>query len=437
MFLSSIFRKINSSHSHPFYYLSPNTYAVGNCAEEIYCGVIKAKDSGKKLVILYLFDLPFIFRYKLTNRALLSIESDYIHNPNKYITIVYRFLLTIVYIPLRLMFIFLKNILDIRLPESYSYPCIGRDELFLPNNMGEEFLLQHVEKHDWKAKFAYELDFRFKNTDKHYVLESIKNLGIPKGEWFVCIHVRESGFRGDKGRREYRNSSINNYLPAIQEIISRGGWVVRMGDDTMTPLPKMEKVIDYPFTKYKSDLMDLILIKESYFFIGCQSGIYDIAKMFNKPVLLLNMYNWTFGGPLHIQDRGVIKHVYSKKENRYISIKEVLNGGWEIQNMNGNVEDYLFIENSEDEILCAVVEYLNLLSGVFTTISQHQKIAVDTLRRVGKVIINDRLAPVEVMNDCEEKVEKYRIASQVIGGSHLLCEFYLKNNWDCDSLHNE
>ena len=104
--------------------------------------------------------------------------------------------------------------------------------------------------------------------------------------------MRESGFRNDAGRREYRNATIGNYVKAFERITERGGWVSRMGDATMTKLPEMERVIDYAFTKYKSDLMDLFLIKKCRFFIGCQSGILDIASLFQKPTLIINMYNW-------------------------------------------------------------------------------------------------------------------------------------------------
>ena len=63
MIIDRIFHKINSSKSHPYFYLSPLVYGLGNCAEEIYLGLIKAKHAKKKLVILYPFDIPFIFKY--------------------------------------------------------------------------------------------------------------------------------------------------------------------------------------------------------------------------------------------------------------------------------------------------------------------------------------------------------------------------------------
>ena len=84
MIIDSIFRKVNSLENHRFYYLSTNPYAFGTNAIEIRDGIIKAKRLNKKLIILHTFDAPLIFKYKLTNQYLLSIESEFIHKPNKY-----------------------------------------------------------------------------------------------------------------------------------------------------------------------------------------------------------------------------------------------------------------------------------------------------------------------------------------------------------------
>ena len=85
MIINYIFHKINSSKSHPYLYLSPHVYGFGNLyGEEIHLGLIRAKYKNKKLVILYPFDIPFIFKYKLTNRALFNIKSDLIVDQGKY-----------------------------------------------------------------------------------------------------------------------------------------------------------------------------------------------------------------------------------------------------------------------------------------------------------------------------------------------------------------
>ena len=88
--------------------------------------------------------------------------------------------------------------------------------------------------------------------------------------------MREGGFKGDYDN--FRNCNISNYIGAIKEITRRGGWVVRMGDPTMTKLPILERVIDYPFTLSRSAVMDLYLLKECSFFIGTSTGIFELLR---------------------------------------------------------------------------------------------------------------------------------------------------------------
>jgi len=437
MILNNIFNRVNALKKHPYYYLSPHAFAVGNCAEEIYLGLIKAKMEGKKLIILFLFDIQPIFRYKLTNRSLFFLESRYIYNPNKYILFIIRLMLTLAYLPSRTTALIMRRFFNVRLDEAYSYPTIGRDELFMPDKTSKKFSFDDVKLHDWKTKFSYKFELNIKGRSDEEVLMSIEEIGIPKDSWFVCLHVRESGFRKDKGRREYRNSNINNYIPAIQEIQSRGGWVVRMGDNTMVPLPIMKNVIDYPFSKFKSDYMDLYLIKHCRFYIGCQSGIFDVAKLFHKQTLLVNMYNWTFGGPLHSNDRGIMKHLFHKKSGKYLSVSELFSGGWETQNMNGIVDDFVYVENSQEEILDAVTNYLTCIGNNSFPVTELQIQSIDHIKKQAYSIFkNSRLSPVDVMSDEEEIVEKYRIASQVEGSTGFICNSYLEKNWKHDSLNN-
>ncbi|EMN96773.1 glycosyltransferase, TIGR04372 domain protein, partial [Leptospira interrogans serovar Medanensis str. UT053] len=58
--------------------------------------------------------------------------------------------------------------------------------------------------------------------------------GIKKNSWFVSLHVRDSGYLlgkpDDKNDSNfYRNADIDSYAEAIKTIVSRGGYVVRVG----------------------------------------------------------------------------------------------------------------------------------------------------------------------------------------------------------------
>ncbi len=431
------FLNIINKFSRRFYFLTPHPYAIGNCSEEIYLGLIKAKEQNKRLFLIYLLDIPFIFRFNLTNKSIFLINSKYIYNPNKIIIIILRILLTLLYIPVRSSSLLLYKLYNVRLDESFSFPTIGRDDLFLPETSINDFQYNLISSDKWNEKYKYRFDILIQNLNKQQMLELVYQLGIPPNAWFVCLHVRESGFRNDKGRREHRNSNINSYIPAINHITSNGGWVVRMGDNSMSKLPKLKNVIDYPHTSSKSELMDLVLIKLCYFFIGTQSGIYDVAVLFNKPILLLNMYSWTFGSPRHYKDRGIIKHVYSKIENRFLSINEIYNSDWSLQNINSIAnQDYYFVDNTEQEILDAVREYYKIISEDSFEPSIIQQLAAKELKTHSRqIIITDRLAPNSIKSDQEEMIEKFRYGIQLEGSLGHICNTYLNKNWSCDTLN--
>ena len=57
-------------------------------------------------------------------------------------------------------------------------------------------------------------------------------MGVPEDAWFAVCHVREGGFKGEE---KFRDADITTYFEAFNEIVKRGGWVIRMGDNTMAP----------------------------------------------------------------------------------------------------------------------------------------------------------------------------------------------------------
>ena len=59
----------------------------------------------------------------------------------------------------------------------------------------------------------------------------LEKAGVPRGAWFVALHVRDIRWRGTTaGLQAIRNADTASYLPAIDEIAQRGGFVIRMGD---------------------------------------------------------------------------------------------------------------------------------------------------------------------------------------------------------------
>ena len=203
-------------------------------------------------------------------------------------------------------------------------------------------------------------DLEYKKKKECYKL--LRSNGI-KDKKFVCLHVRDNKYRNDIGRREYRNSDINNYIELIKLLISKDYYVFRMGDK---PTPKVnfsnKQFIDYPYLNIKSELMDLFLIKECEFYVGTVSGTMDTAYLFNKPVLLTNMYSLIENFPRKKNDRGIFKKIIDKKTGEIINIKDFAKFNINYHHPVIDIKDIMFKENSEEELYNAMKEYLDFIN---------------------------------------------------------------------------
>ena len=91
----------------------------------------------------------------------------------------------------------------------------------------------------------------------------IKNYNIDIDSNFICLHVRDDTFHNDKGRRDFRNSNIDNYLEMINFFKEKNFKVFRMGLKVNKKLKNADNVniIDYPFTDYNSREFDFFLLR--------------------------------------------------------------------------------------------------------------------------------------------------------------------------------
>ena len=252
-------------------------------------------------------------------------------------------------------------------------------------------------------------------------------MGIPLADWFVCLHVSENQ------PRIFKNASIANYIEAIKVITAAGGWVVRLGDPAMTPLPSMERVMDYVHTPYKSKLMDIYLISQCRFLIGLNSGPLNVATLFRKPVVLVNMVEWSVGFPLKKGDLAIIMHIYSRSHHRYLSIKEILEEPFTVQAMNAVSDGYEMVENTPEEIRDIVEEFLampepyeysNLQETFNETRRRHLRLGLEQ----GEPRCWSGLAARDIV------VHQYRIASMIDAAEGTFGDRYLEQNWLADTL---
>jgi putative glycosyltransferase (TIGR04372 family) len=158
-------------------------------------------------------------------------------------------------------------------------------------------------------------------TDRERGRDCLQSLGVPRDAWFVGVHCRESGYAPNE-IHDYRDADISNYVPAMQEIVRRGGWCVRLGDPTMKPMPRLQGAIDYAHHTVRSAWMDVFLCAEARFVLGSSSGLYQVATIFGVPSAVPNLApvsTLSYG----TEDVSIPKLLFSEREGRYLTFPEI------------------------------------------------------------------------------------------------------------------
>lgn len=200
--------------------------------------------------------------------------------------------------------------------------------------------------------------------------EVLTKLGVPPEAWFVALHVRDQS-RGKFGRRDHdpsntshRDADLDTYELAVREIARRGGWVVRMGDVSMRPMKPMPNAIDYVFTPYRSDWMDIYLVADSKFMLATASGPNAIPSNFGVPMLLTNASPANVFG-LSGKDIYLPKLLRRRSTGKALTLSEAIGPPF-----NSLFNTYTFdhfgvdvVDNTPEDLRDATVEMLDRLEG--------------------------------------------------------------------------
>lgn len=202
----------------------------------------------------------------------------------------------------------------------------------------------------FRSKYAFELpyngneydvycntksDFYFTDAEKQEGDRILEEMGVGNNDWFVCVFARDSAYldktfgelinsAGERGwsYHDYRDSDIDSLNLAIDEILARGGFVVRLGKVVAKAMSyKHEKVIDYPLSEWRSDFMDLYLQYRAKFVItSSTSGATDVCSLFDTPYCGVNTPTyWNIPYKNAIQIPKTYRH---KQSGKMVGLKE-------------------------------------------------------------------------------------------------------------------
>jgi len=151
----------------------------------------------------------------------------------------------------------------------------------------------------------------------------LAELGVPVNAEFVCFHCREAGYSpSDDAIHAYRNSNIETYALAVDELTKRGLWCIRLGDSSSKRLDPRDMVIDYAHLDIRSDWMDVFLCAASKFLLGSSSGLVFLTNAFGKASASANHAPLSAVLAFGRDDIAIPKLLWSDTQKRYLTFAE-------------------------------------------------------------------------------------------------------------------
>jgi len=202
--------------------------------------------------------------------------------------------------------------------------------------------------------------------------KGLAEIGIPEGSNFICLIVRDGRYLNPENdgtsdlKNTYRNSSIQNYAQAAENIAALGYYVLRMGAFVEQPLlTNSPMVIDYAINGSRTEFMDIYLGARCDFCISTGTGFDAIPNIFRRPIVFVNYSPIEYFFTSRKEYLSITRHYFSNKQGRELSLAEILKEGFGIFDSSFSLEQsgVKLIENTSEEISDVVMEMAERVNG--------------------------------------------------------------------------
>lgn len=223
----------------------------------------------------------------------------------------------------------------------------------------------------------------FTTEEEHLGQVALRELGIPEGDRFVCFCVRDSAYLDaalpgrDWSYHNYRDSSIESFVPAVYELTRRGYFAIRMGAVVKEGLNiNNPMIIDYATNGRRDDFLDIFLNGKCRFFLGGAAGITTVPLVFRVPRAYVNFIpletvpTWGKG------DLFIPKKLWLRGERRFLTFREIFDSGAAMFVRDNQYEQagIEVLENTPEEIMAVVIEMDERLNGTWQTTEEDEEL---------------------------------------------------------------
>ena len=197
---------------------------------------------------------------------------------------------------------------------------------------------------------------------------ALKRLGVPENAWFAALHIREASSHGENvpwNPNALRGADISTYGPAIEAIVARGGYVIRMGDPSLTRLAPMKNVVDYAHLDEadRADWLDVFCCAASRFFLGSVSGPPYVGWVFGVPMIGTN---WFPTGYWPFSSRDIfIPKLLRRRDGSFLNIRDAVRPPIAGTAFPGfyTARGLEVVDNRPEDIAAAATEMMDRLDG--------------------------------------------------------------------------
>ena len=202
----------------------------------------------------------------------------------------------------------------------------------------------------------------------------LRAMGISPGTPFVSLTVRDSAYLDahipatDWSYHNYRDSDIQHYVLAAEELADRGYFVIRMGAKVHETITSGHpRVIDYAANGMRSDFMDIYIAAKCDFCISGGSGFTAVPLIFRRPIVYVNVASLGYLCTFSAQFIGITKNHFAVQMGRELTLREIFTHGVGFCTRTSDYEskDVRLIENTREEIRDLVIEMVERLNGTW------------------------------------------------------------------------
>jgi putative glycosyltransferase (TIGR04372 family) len=252
----------------------------------------------------------------------------------------------------------------------------GGAKNIIPENVSSDRDILNLTYTSEKASPINANNIEFTKKEEQKGMERLIRFGLNHNSKFVCLVVRDSAYLEhqknenstgvDWSYQDYRDTSIQNYILAAEELVKNGYYVFRMGSVVNEPMNiNNEMIIDYATNGMRSEFMDIYLSAKCEFCISSGTGIDAVSSLFRRPKLIVNLESIEYFHSFFLNDITLFRKMRNINNKELLSIKSIIDkgvGGFSRKDSfsNNGVE---LIENTPIEIKDAVVEMILRTSG--------------------------------------------------------------------------